>query len=1007
MSHKQQKTYFLLFLLPFLLPGLLVAAWRCLFRSIAEQKNVYVETVIDFEEMRQLAREEGWALKDLFAAMKKNGASSVAISEDTLSSLQSEGRITVLSADEIRKLSLEDGLKQDVPGAVAGALWVHSEEDALLDRIEQYLTWKLPAHKLNRLHRNFLLINKSNLGFMERVGLGFSPAYFSMAEDAGLGMVLRVFNYPGLTASSAARIINSIPSPASASALLFAEEEVLGNRGDLPGVIDLFQNRSYRIGWIEFNIQEGIGAYLRRLSDSRPFVRVHSISRKEIDQVYNVPRAVARWVTAVKDRSIKMLYIRCFFQDDKKYIADLAAYNLDYLKQIAHSLRAEGFVIAADYEQRLYEPRHMMGILSGPERVAIALSLLLGFFLLIKVSFMPNFQAKYFFFAPVIAIICHFLFSVKVFNAVFGLAGALGYSSLGIILAFNWLKSKERSFLNSLLFFIIMVIPSLLGGLLIAGLHSEVEYLLKFSQFRGIKLAFILPIVWITLWSLKEFGTGLLQLINRPITPVGLLLAGTLGIGITAYLLRSGNLAILKPSAFEDAIRTFLENTLIARPRNKEFLIGYPAAALFVFFYFRNKIALLPVFAVFMQMGQVSVLNTLCHFHSPLSLSLLRIFNGFWAGLLVAALAVALAALLLVVSACGRKKESSVLLAGYLGFGNFGDELLWQTCCKKLLQADNKISISVLLKEGARVPDYLLEKITIVSRKDKLEVLESLFQTKALIFPGGGVLQASTSFASLVYYFSLIILAKCAGAKVLLPAQGIGPWGGYEHRYPRFFRWFAKTLHSLDYLSVRDSHSQELVKEMTGESVLVQADMAFLETSFSCGKVEVPQDILRVAVILRSSETETRRLVAIFTELSREVENLHLIPVALQPEDEKVWHESGWENGVRVYDAGAPDKIFANIDLVVSMRLHGCVVATAKAIPWLGIAYDPKVSSFADALHWKFCYQPDKIDRRLIEEKLNVFAVKKIEYSQKLARKANDMARKASADFNQMLDVLL
>jgi hypothetical protein len=91
---------FWLIVLPLLVPGLLVAGWRCLFRNLAEQKNIYVETVVDFEEIRQLGREEGWSLPQLFAALKKNGASSVAVSEDTLASLESEGKITVLNSKE-------------------------------------------------------------------------------------------------------------------------------------------------------------------------------------------------------------------------------------------------------------------------------------------------------------------------------------------------------------------------------------------------------------------------------------------------------------------------------------------------------------------------------------------------------------------------------------------------------------------------------------------------------------------------------------------------------------------------------------------------------------------------------------------------------------------------------------------------------------------------------------------------------------------------------------------
>ncbi|GAB4284515.1 MAG: hypothetical protein Kow0029_31110 [Candidatus Rifleibacteriota bacterium] len=979
-----------------------------MFRYLAERKNIFVETVVDFEEMRQLSREEGWDLEKLFVAMKENGASSVAVSEDTLASLESEGRITVLSSKEIRKLSIDEGLKQDLPEGVntSAALWVHSEESELLDRIEQQLSWRIPAEKLIRIHRNFLLINKSAKGFKERVGLGFSRKYFDMAQKAGLGLVVRVFNYPGLTATGAAKIISSIPSPATTSALLFAEEEMLGNRGDLPGIIDLFKDRSYRIGWIEFNTQEGIDAYLRRLSGSRPFVRVHSISRKEIDQVYNRSRAVARWVRAVKDRSMKMLYIRCFFQDDSKYIADLVKFNLAYLKSIASSLNQAGFKIASNYEERISEPRHRVGVLSGAERVAMAIALLLGFPLLVKFSFVPELDEKWFFMVVPLTLIAYLMLNSNHFNAFAGLLGAISYSTVGVALAIGSLKDEKKSGVSGILKYLgLMVLPSVLGGILIAGLHSEIEYLLKFKQFRGIKFAFMIPVVWVFVWSLKEYGKGFFALLNKPVTPITALIGACLGFGLVVYLLRSGNLTIVKPSAIEDAFRTFLENTLIARPRNKEFLIGYPAAALFLFFLARKCYSILPIVAVFIQMGQVSVMNTFCHFHSSLSLSILRVFNGFWLGVLVAIPVTVIVALLWLLNLFGEEKGNKVLLAGYLGFGNYGDELLWQGFCERFLERHPEYEVCVLLKDEGNLPGNFKERVRPVGRQSYFTLLETLLSVKALIFPGGGVLQSSTSLLSLLYYTSLIFICKIAGARILLPAQGIGPWCGHDDKHKWFFKRLGKMLSSVDYISLRDYKSREFLQKIAKIDAIVSADYAFLAKDLVRQTPSPAKGSLTVAVVLRESVFESERIAKSLIELFREVENLSLLPVVFQQDDEKTWRNAGWDKEIYRADYNSA-RNFSDCDLVVSMRLHGCIVATAQAIPWIGIAYDPKVAGFAEACAWKYCYLPENVDKKLLEEKLNLLAVNKLQLAEKLSRKANELARRAEADFETVTKLL-
>lgn len=1004
MNFFKRISVFWLIIVPLLIPGALVSVWRCVIRNLAEQRNIYVETVVDFAEIRQLSREEGWTLERLFAALKKNGASSVAISEDTLSSLESEGKITVLNSNEIRKLSLEETFDVEPPAGTntLGSLWVHSEDTALLDRIEQTLAWKIPADRLIRIHRNLLLINKSSMGFRERVGLGFSTEYAKMADEAGLGLVVRVLNYPGLTADVAAKIINAIPAPASVSALLFAEEEMLGARGELNKIVQLFKDRSYRMGWVEFNLQDGIESYLKGLAASRPFVRVHSIGRKELDLVYNVNRAVARWVRAVSDRSLKMLYIRCFFQDDKRFIENLATFNLDYLNRTVKELNAAGFKIAGNSVERLNEPRHLVGQLSQIEVLAIGLALFLGVLILLRVSFWNTMNENWCF-VFIAGFVLFFIFmSKESFIAFAGLAGAVSYSCIGVILAMSGLNSaKQQSFFRSAPGFVLkMVLPSVFGGLLIAGLYSEIEFLLKFDQFRGIKLAFMLPLIFTGLWSLKNYGRGVFGLLHKPINPLGALVLSLAAAATVLYLLRSGNVTFLKPSELEDTFRTFLENTLWARPRNKEFLVGYPAGLLFIFFFMRQKLVILPLLAIFMQMGQVSVVNSMCHFHTPLTMSLLRIFNGLWLGVLVGLMAVLVVALARLLMIIGAEKEKKIFLAGYFGYGNVGDELLWQTFTQRFLGnfADYQV---VVLHSGVDMGDES-GRIRPVSRRNPLVLFEELFSCEAFVVPGGGVFQSTTSCWSQFYYLTLLSLARTSGARILLPAQGLGPWGK-----PGFFtslanRWLAAELTNAEYLSVRDKETSEICSALTlQEAPHVATDLVFLNENIHRVSTSSKKETLRLYAILRSSEPESKRIAAELVRMHDELENLELFPVAFQPgEDEAVWRDAGWQDDIVC--STNHEAIFAKADTVLSMRLHGCVIAASAGIPWIGIAYDPKVSAFAASCRWQFCCSPEEATRRYFEEKLNLLAKKRVEYADKLNRIANEKRRVAEEDFARL-----
>jgi len=999
---------FWLILLPLLIPGILVATWRLVFRNLAEQRNVFVETVVDFEEIRQLAREEGWLLTELFAALKKNGASSVAISEDTLSSLESEGKITVLSSKEIRKLAIDENLEINVPAErnTLGSLWVHSERSELLDRIEQHLSWKISPKKLIRIHRNLLLIDKSSKGFRERVGLGFSEEYFRMADAAGLGLVIRVFNYPGLNVDSAARIINAIPSPASVSALLFAEEEMLGTRGEIKGIVKLFENRSYRIGWVEFNLQDGIESYLHGLAKNRPFVRVHSISRKELDLVYNVKRSVARWVRAVKERSLKMLYIRCFFQDDKRFIENLVDFNLDYLARTVKELNDAGFKVAGDLTERLNEPRHLVGRMSSFEVFAVGLALILGMILVLRMFFETKTAEKAILPLAIVAILFFLLMPQKLFIALSGVIGAVAYSTAGVLSAMRFAENRAcQGFFAALPGYIWrMVLPSVFGGVLIAGLYSEIEFLLKFEQFRGIKVAFMLPLVITGIWSLSRYGRGVFSLLSRPVNPVGVFLLSAVAAGTVLYLLRSGNVTFLKPSEMEDAFRTFLENFLVARPRNKEFLVGYPASLLLLFFAGRRQSAVLPILAIFMQMGQVSAVNSMCHFHTPVYMSLLRIFNGLWLGLLIGlavVIAVALVNLLLLV---GTEKQKRAFLAGYFGFGNVGDELLWRTFTTRFLVSREQYEVSVLYGPDGNPQDA--GRIKFVKRFDVIGILEELVTCSAFVIPGGGVLQSVTSRKSLIYYLVLMSIARNAGAKIILPAQGLGPWNQPASFFDRLLgRWLRNELRMADYISTRDSESGKELLRLCERPSSNSADLVMLNDFVEKAGRPEKKGSMSLGVVLRSSVQGAQNVATDLIKLASEHDNLKLVPIAFQPgEDEIVWRSAGWQGEISYPEN--PEEVFKNIDMVVSMRLHGCVLATLAGIPWLGLSYDPKVRAFAELCRWKLCCNIEEADGRFLEEKINLLAVKRSEYSDRLNRIANEQSRMAGDDFDALLKVL-
>ena len=105
-----------------------------------------------------------------------------------------------------------------------------------------------------------------------------------------------------------------------------------------------------------------------------------------------------------------------------------------------------------------------------------------------------------------------------------------------------------------------------------------------------------------------------------------------------------------------------------------------------------------------------------------------------------------------------------------------------------------------------------------------LGILKAMLHTDLLLSGGGSLLQNVTSHISLLYYLSIIALARLLGRRVMLFAQGIGPIRG------GVCRLLTRLICSrADLITVRDDGSLEDLNAMgiPASRVLVTSDAVF------------------------------------------------------------------------------------------------------------------------------------------------------------------------------------
>ena len=110
--------------------------------------------------------------------------------------------------------------------------------------------------------------------------------------------------------------------------------------------------------------------------------------------------------------------------------------------------------------------------------------------------------------------------------------------------------------------------------------------------------------------------------------------------GVAAiYLIRSGNVTSISP--LEELMRNSIAEVMSARPRTKEFLIGWPSLILFLYYIKNSNITLLKWgFAVGSSILFASVINSFCHVFTSAEIIYTRVFNGVLVGAVVSVFAI-------------------------------------------------------------------------------------------------------------------------------------------------------------------------------------------------------------------------------------------------------------------------------------------------------------------------------------------------------------------------------
>ncbi len=305
----------------------------------------------------------------------------------------------------------------------------------------------------------------------------------------------------------------------------------------------------------------------------------------------------------------------------------------------------------------------------------------------------------------------------------------------------------------------------------------------------------------------------------------------------------------------------------------------------------------------------------------------------------------------------------NILISGYYGFDNIGDESILRTLVTSLRERIPDCSLTVLSHDPASTREKY--GVDAVERMSPRAIMWAVRHCDMLISGGGSLLQDVTSSKSLHYYLSIIRFAQLLGKKVFIYSQGIGP---IEKALDR--RATARALRRADGIVVRDERSAALLAEIgvPAERVVITADPVI---RMKKADTAVGAEILRRAGVTQDGRPivgwairERNRDSCFVAEVLRSIRWLKetfnaqsvLIPFHYEEDGEVCRHIASQlpdDTAVCLDEKYLSEDMLSIIgcmDLLVGVRLHSLIYAAIMGVPLIGISYDPKCTAFLNSV---------------------------------------------------------
>lgn len=653
--------------------GVVAAVVVLAHRYRLEQSDRTVEITLDGDDWVTLARRTATDRAAFYDAVRQAGARSITVYASSLKRLQDAGRVTYLSGADLMNAARTGpvaGPFGDLvrAGRIRPGNTYAAGPPSVLAYIRSGLAVQLPPHagapRLSLLAGSGPVLEIQGRGVeIEEAPLGLFPDDVTEIRSHHLAVEARLRNFHEVTPQGLEMSFAGLRSLGERFTLIFDGNQVLGYELLIPDVAEQMRASGYTFGQIESftarRRQRGDQALSAKMMPH--VLRVFSLTPEELLAL--APEdARDKYVLAARERNVRILYVRPFLNTSAG-VDELQA-NLDYVRSIKDDLERAGYRMGkATSLPDVVIPRVWFALMALGALAATAMAVgQVAAILARPVS--PRALSAGVAAGALVTVAVLAVHHVTLWSQILALLAALALPTLSLMAFFPQEESRGgpqdgsaptpasgggiRLLAGSLLRLWGLSAMTALGGIMVAALLSQWLFMLEIRGFLGVKPAHIIPVLVIGLvLAAADVPRGELWPRLRAWARQPLLLEygiAVIVVGLAAVFLlgRTGNAGLPVLGALELKSRVILQHLVVARPRTKEYLIGHPFMVLaFALPALGLRRWVLPVTLVG-AIGQVGLVNSFSHIHTPLVYIVLRTLYALAFGSVIGAVLLAL-----------------------------------------------------------------------------------------------------------------------------------------------------------------------------------------------------------------------------------------------------------------------------------------------------------------------------------------------------------------------------